>query len=191
MSTTTGEPAPRRASRGMRVLLFVSLAFNLLIVGTVAAGIWRIRHAPPVPLSGDGPVSMFGFAASLPPDRRDAIWRETEAMRHALRPLRADVRAARQEVQSSLLAEPFDAAQFAKAQSRLLEAEIRARTESQKLMLAIASRLTPDERKAFARVELGKGPPKGRGGWWRGREAEEGPRFREGPGELEPESRKR
>ena len=153
MTDTAHDIASERpAPRWMRYTLVASLALNLLIVGALGAAVWRFRFGPPGPIAmSAGSGTLLGFAASLPPERRMQIWHETAEHRHALRPLRSDLRQRREAIQAALVAEPFDAARFAAAQASALELEIRAREESQKLFLAIARRLSPDERAAFAR----------------------------------------
>lgn len=166
-ATTDPTPARRSAPRWMIIVLLVSLALNLLVAGMVAAAAWRFRHGG---FAGPSPVAMgtvFGFATTLPPERRQAIWRQTSEERRALRTLRTDVRAARAEVEARLAAEPFDAARFAEAQARLLAAETRARTEAHKMVLSVAKSLTADERAALARWQSSEGRGKGPRGFWR------------------------
>lgn len=151
--TATQVVAPERsAPRWMRYTLVASLALNLLIVGALGAAAWRFRFGPPGPIAMSAASgTLLGFAASLAPERRMQIWHDTAEHRHALRPLRTDLRQRREAIQAALVAEPFDAARFAVAQAGALEIEIRAREEAQKLYLAIARRLSPEERAAFAR----------------------------------------
>lgn len=151
--TATAASSPsngRGLSRWGRTTLIASLALNLLIVGFVASAIWR--HRQETVFAGNAiNANLLGFTQTLPAERRQALWRKTAEERHVLRPLRGEVRAARLAVRQVFLAEPFNAAEFAKSQDRLLDAEMRARKEAQKLFLAIANALTSEERAAFAR----------------------------------------
>lgn len=152
--------SPRDRLRGLsrwgRRALIASLALNLLFIGMAASAMWRHRKDGPFALSAVN-ANLLGFSSTLPPERRQALWRQTASERRSMRPLRAEMRQARDAVRAAFLVEPFDAAEFNKVQARLLDAEIRARSEAQKLFFAIASSLTQEERAAFARWE----PPTG------------------------------
>ena len=185
MSNTAAElPMGNQIPRWMRIVLVISLALNLLVAGAMAAAAWRFRHGGP----SHGPIAMLGgsgnllgFAQSLPPERRQLIWRETAEHRQTLHPLRAEVRQAREAVQAALIAEPFVPERFTEAQAKALQAEVRARTESQKLFLAIARLLSRDERAAFARWQP-MDPPQRKGSpGWKGQSK----RGHEPPGETE------
>jgi uncharacterized membrane protein len=136
-----------RMPRWGMMLLFGSLALNLIIVGLVAGSIWRVRAHQPA-MRGVTP-NLLGYAASLPPERRDLLWTATAEQRQHIRPFRRDIRGAREEVMHAIAAEPFDGEKFAAAQNRLAEAYNRARAAVQALDLQIAVRLTPEERHAF------------------------------------------
>ena len=148
--TQTGpsDATPRRWSRWRGVVLVVSLALNLLVVGVVATAAMRHHFAPP---HGIPQATVVTYARALPEPRRHEIWEATRAERHALRPYRAEVKRARAEVRATLVAAPFDAARFKAAHERLLEAEISARKVAHRLFEATALQMTPDERQAFAR----------------------------------------
>ena len=139
--------AVRRAPRWMLVALFVSLALNLLIVGSVAGAVWRHR-GPPVWASAVTP-NLLGYASTLAPERRKQLWDRTREERSHIRPFRREVRAAREETVKALIAEPFEKQGFLAAQARQSEAESRARQAVQDLYVKIAEGLTPEERRAF------------------------------------------
>jgi uncharacterized membrane protein len=155
-------PQPR-ASRRTRYALIASLALNLLFVGTIGGSIWAFRHHAPWGMSGVN-SHMRGFTATLPVDRRFAVWRATREERRALRPLRKEVRAARAEARQALQAQRFDKQKFSAAQMRVLDVEMVARRASHQLYIAVADALTPEERAAFARWR----PPAG----WRSKRNE-------------------
>jgi len=138
----------RRAPRWLLVVLFTSLAVNLVIVGSVAAAAWR--HREPPAWAGVVIPNLLGYASTFAPDRRKQIWELTREERSRMRPFRREVRAAREETTKALAAEPFDRQQFLAAQSKQAEAENRARAAVQDLYLKIAESLTPEERRAFA-----------------------------------------
>jgi uncharacterized membrane protein len=137
----------QRAPRWMLGLLFVSLALNLIVVGSVAGAIWRFR-APPPWASAVIP-NLLGYASTLAPERRKQIWVQTAEERRQVRPFRREVRAAREETIKALVAEPFDKQRFVAAEARQVEAENHARTAAQELYVKIADSLTPQERHAF------------------------------------------
>ena len=145
--STSAIEVSRRLPRWSMLLLIASLALNLVVVGLVAGSIWRVRAHQPV-TRGVTP-NLLGYAASLPLERRDLIWNATGEQRQHIRPFRRDIRAAREEVMHAIAAEPFDGEKFAAAQSRLAEAYNHARAAVQALDLQIATRLTPEERRAF------------------------------------------
>jgi uncharacterized membrane protein len=138
----------RRAPRWLLVVLFTSLAVNLVIVGSVAGAVWR--HRGPPAWSGVVIPNLLGYASTFAPDRRKQIWELTRDERSRMRPFRREVRAAREETTKALAAEPFDRQQYLAAQSKQAEAENRARAAVQDLFLKIAESLTSEERQAFA-----------------------------------------
>jgi uncharacterized membrane protein len=149
--------AKRRTPRWMLVALFVSLALNLLIVGSVAGAVWRFRTPPPW-ASAVAP-NLLGYASTLAPDRRKQLWDHTREERAHIRPFRREVRAARDETVKALAAEPFERGRFQAAQARQAESESRARAAVQDLYVKIADQLTPEERRAFPRWREHRKPP--------------------------------
>lgn len=151
MTAADAATAPQpRASRRMRYTLIASLALNLLFVGTIGGSLWAFRHHAPWAMSGVN-AHLLGFSATLPADRKYAVWQATREERRALRPLRKEVRTARAEARQALLAQPFDKQKFSAAQARVLEAEVTARRAAHQLFIAVADVLSPEERAAFAR----------------------------------------
>jgi len=141
-------PVVRRAPRWLLVVLFASLAVNLVIVGSVAGAVWR--HRGPPAWAGVVIPNLLGYASTFPPERRRQIWELTRDERSRIRPFRREVRAAREETIKALVAEPFDRQRFLAAQAKQAEAENRARVAVQDLYVKIADNLTADERQAFA-----------------------------------------
>lgn len=143
-------PVVAGTPRWVKILLVVSLAINLLVLGTIGGSIWAFRHGQAVTARGGGP-HLLTFTRTLDRDRRFEVWKVTRNELRALRPLRKEVRRARAEARMALTAAPFDKDRFAAAQARVLETEVKARREAQKLFIAIAEVLTPEERAAFAK----------------------------------------
>ncbi len=74
--------------------------------------------------------------ARLPPERRKELSARTEEQRQIVRPLRRQLREAREECVKALVAEPFDSERFHAAQSRLLVADQKAREAVHQLYAA-------------------------------------------------------
>lgn len=152
--SVAGTPTPtpetrRRVPRWLLVALFVSLALNLVIIGSVAGAVWRFRK-PPV-WAGAVTPNLLGYASSLPAARRKALWDATAEERRLARPFRREVRVAREETINALIAEPFEKQRFFDAQARQAETEHRAREAVRSLYAKLADVLTPEERRAFPR----------------------------------------
>ncbi|MFM9939076.1 MAG: periplasmic heavy metal sensor [Hyphomicrobiaceae bacterium] len=164
--------AKRAVPRWMKWLLIASLAFNVLIIGAIASRAWHgARGGFAGPGAGMGP-SIGVFTARLSSERRQAVWAAIREERQALRPLREEARTARQAVRAALAAEPFDGRQLAEAQTRLLEAEVKVRAASQRLIGSIAAVLNADERRQFSAHIMAEGARGGRmgpGSGFRGR----------------------
>jgi uncharacterized membrane protein len=141
--------AARRPPRWMLLALLVSLALNLIVVGSVAGAMWR-AHRPPV-WAGSVIPNLLGYASTLPMERRKQLWAQTVEERQHLRPFRREVRAAREATIKVLVTEPFDPQQYQAAQARQAEAESHARQAVQALYSKLAQSLTPEERHAFPR----------------------------------------
>ncbi len=122
--------------------LAVSVVLNLLLAGFVVgrmSGDFGIR-------SGIGPVPQLKF---LQEDRRREVFQGLET-RRAMRPKLRKLRSAQRDMRAALISEPFEE----EALSETL-AEFRRRLdESQALshqrLVAVVSRLTPDERRKLA-----------------------------------------
>ena len=141
----------------MKTALFVSLAINLVVAGSLVGAIWRAHGPPPGGLSII--PNLLGYASTLPPQRRKELWDSIAEERGHIRPFRREVRAARQETVKALVAEPFDRAKFLAAQARQVEVENRARNAAQELYVKIADQLTPEERRGYPRWREHRRPP--------------------------------
>jgi uncharacterized membrane protein len=167
----------RRAPKWLLAVLIVSLLINGLIIGAVASR-WKALHAEVPSLGSSTNAQLFGFAVTLPPERRREVWAAVEADRASVRPLRQAVHAARDEARKVLLTEPFDPVRYAAAQEKLFEAEQILRKRALDVVQAIAQQLTPKERAAVAHWE--ERDRSQRRAFWRGMRGEDdkGPRSR-------------
>ena len=191
MTPTVDAPTEAKPSwqRWTRVALVASLAVNLGIAGACASAYWRLRReAPFAAVSVNLPGNLLGFTSTLTPERRSAIMRQTGDQRRSLRPLRAEVQAARLAARTVFLADPFDREAFAKAQAQVLDAEFRARKETQAMFIEIAGALSREERQAFARWQP-EGPRAGREPGGRGKRQDFGRNSDVAPGLPENQDR--
>jgi uncharacterized membrane protein len=144
--SNAGTAAPPK--RGwMKYLLIASLALNLLIIGVVAGRMMAWRH-------GYGPRDMgeFGlmrFSHTLSSEQRDTVHDMIKDGRVRAKPLRENVREARKAFVDAIASETFDKATVDAAAQRLSEAEKALRAARLDIFSATASKLTPDERKAY------------------------------------------
>lgn len=130
------------------VLLVVSLAANLLLVGFLFGSEHRLR-------GGDRamgpPHSQIGhFLRTAEADRRSELaplargyWRDSRSSMKALRK-------ARRALNTAIAAEPLDEAQIEAAMSQVDNALLQTSKTSQRAMLPLIRVLQPAERKRFA-----------------------------------------
>ncbi len=146
---------------GLRVLLFASLALNLLVVGAlVGAGLWggwgHGHHGPGLDAAG-GPMTR----ALSREDRRAISQRMRQAYRDG-RPGRAAHRAAFEALLDDLRAEPFQRAAVEAHMARMRGLLTDRLELGQTLLLDRLEAMSPSERAAFAdRLEHGRHPHHG------------------------------
>jgi uncharacterized membrane protein len=152
------------------ILLFVSLAVNLFVLGAFA-GVALTRFRPPPPQHfGQGRPGLAAAAAALTPEQREA-WRQ--ALRNQAQdsaPKLRESRMVRRQAWEGLGAEPLDAATIRADLSRSRQLEQEAREAMDERMVAFAATLSPQERTAFGKAVAqrpGMGGP-GMGGGGRG-----------------------
>lgn len=145
MTTDTGAPESV-AYRRMRLALMASLAFNVLIVGSVAGALLFGRHHH----GWKGPhhkrFALSSFTQTLPAERSDALRQFVESEEATLGTLRKAKYAAREEARTVLMTEPFDAAKFRAALDRAVEADMAEKKARTTLLAGTAEKLTPEER---------------------------------------------
>ena len=144
------EPTPG-LGRGARILLYASLAVNLIVVGLVVGSLFvagdrrEDRRPPRAGETGLGPIML-----ALSPEDRRQLGRE---MRRTLRQERGtlgEMRAANRQVVSALRAEPFEiAAVDALLLEQFSEAEFRLDL-ARRIFLNRVAAMSDAERTAFA-----------------------------------------
>jgi uncharacterized membrane protein len=137
-------PGPRRRN-WLRVLLIASLTLNLLLIGAAAGRMWRWHHHG---RDFDGAGILLSH---VPADKRAGIEAMIERDRAAMRGQLDAMEAARKEVSAALIAEPFDKARFIAALQSMHQSGLAARSVTAATLAEIASHLSIEERKAFAR----------------------------------------
>ncbi|MEC3861882.1 periplasmic heavy metal sensor [Mesobacterium sp. TK19101] len=145
---TTETAQPRGTRRWVRVLLFVSLALNLMVVGLAAGMIWRgLPDHREAPQSRD---QTMPYTRALERDDQRALRRQLrEAFAGAPRDRGDLARAYRRSVEL-LRAEPFDPDALRAnldAQSRNAQARL---TTGQKVLADYLATMSPSQRAAYA-----------------------------------------
>jgi uncharacterized membrane protein len=150
-------------SRKLTIVLFVSLACNLFLVGAVVGGLVvgaRFRAAPM--MEGRSAAPVLRAADSLTPEQRrayrQALRGEAMPMAGALR----EARLARQDAWRGLMREPFDEAQTIADLDRARAREMEARGAVERRVVHFAGTLSPEERVRFAEGLMRAGPRGGR-----------------------------
>lgn len=142
-----------RAPRWMVTAFVASLALNLVVVGLIGGAAMRR------PVAQGVTPNLLGFASTLPAERRKELWQRTVEERRLLRPLRREVRAAREAALGALVMEPFDRQRYLAAQTHQAQAEERARPAVHTLYAVLAEQLTAEERRDFRRWRDRLRPP--------------------------------
>jgi len=152
--STPSPRAPRRRGRGLRIALVLSLAVNLLVIGVVAGGAWKMRNfdggRPP-----HGQVDIRALWQAMPRDARSALReRNREDGLHPDRPSREERRARMAELNAQLIEalrrEPFDAEAFATLMQGDRAALERRLAAANAAFAAQLAGLSPAQRQALA-----------------------------------------
>jgi uncharacterized membrane protein len=140
-----------------RTLLFISVAFNLLIVGAVAgafgAGVRIERQATGAPFPA--PRALM---AALPEDTRAKMRGELARTWAETRALRQQAGQARRDAFDAAAAEPFDAARVRAAFARVRTADDAALAAFHNNMISALAQMTPEERRRAITAMRGAAP---------------------------------
>ena len=141
-----------RMSRLVSALLFLSVAFNLVIIGAFLGFMLRAdgtpmhnRNAPPLRDLGFG-----AYSSALPKEDRRLLLQEMAGLRHQLQDSRQVLQSQMGELAAALSAEPFDPARvFAimEEQEKLL---LERQQLGRRLFVDHVSRMPEDRRRAYA-----------------------------------------
>ncbi|MGC9952767.1 MAG: periplasmic heavy metal sensor [Rhizomicrobium sp.] len=142
--------SPQRKSN---LVLIVSLCVNLILVGVIAMGVFRVFHHGPMFGGGHG----FGRGELAPhalthlvPAETDKIKNVVAAHRDRILLLRSDAMAARQDVQRIFAAPDFNQKAFDQSLERVGAADAALEAEEMKVVSESVATLAPDERRADA-----------------------------------------
>jgi uncharacterized membrane protein len=149
----TAAPAPRRRTpRWMWVLLILSLALNLLVIGIIGGSLWAVRRGG----YWDAPLFIertHRFMRNLSEERRAHIRSIFAQYQPELKPHWGDVREARVRI-GQLVERGYTPEEFEAALNDLFQKEARAREASRPMIVAMINALRPDERRIFLSVYM-------------------------------------
>lgn len=148
--TVQTPPAPptSRFGRWMKVVLVISVAFNLVVLGAIGSHFFNMGRSDRFLPGGDWAQSL-SLIRGLPRERRQMIFNEFRSQRQELRRERRAVVEARQRVGKALRSGRPEA--YRQAFDDLADAEARALRRFRAIMADVSSRLTEKERARLAR----------------------------------------
>ncbi|MQQ08863.1 periplasmic heavy metal sensor [Epibacterium sp. SM1979] len=152
MSDAQTPQKPSKGPRWVRILLVISLAVNVAVVGVMAGTAYRIKDRRG---GHDGPpsLSVMVFRAMEPEMRRDLMRRA--AGHH--KDLRAQRHADRDALYQALRAEPFDAAAVAAVLEEQAQRQYQVREGLRMVWLEEVSQMSAEERAQL--IERLENPP--------------------------------
>ncbi|WP_103333929.1 periplasmic heavy metal sensor [Pseudotabrizicola formosa] len=163
---SSASASARPPGRGLKLLLAVSLALNLAVLGTFAGVALRGHDPDRRPPAAVRDLSFGPFTEALTRDQRRAMLRSLSERGPGLREMRAQMRADFDDVLATLRATPFDAGAFQAAVARQ-NSRFSARAEAGRdALVALVLQMSDPERAAFLdRLEqaLDRSARKGRG----------------------------
>ncbi len=134
----------------MRILLVASLAFNLVILGFAGGAFWKWRHGGHWGMRGFG-GQISTYLRTLPDERRAEIRDAIRPLYTEIRPLRKNIRAARDDVAEVLKADRFDRAKFEEAMGKMRKEEFMARSALTSVLAEFAGKMTAAERRNYVK----------------------------------------
>ena len=133
---------------GLKILLGVSLALNLFVIGAVA-GVLLLRQQSLTRVERGDPV--LSAADALPPARRDAYRAMMTTTLKSLAPTLRDARLVRRDAMARIRTEPFDRAAVSADLARGRADDAAARGQVEEAILNFAATLPPDQRAIFGK----------------------------------------
>ncbi|MEO1264313.1 MAG: periplasmic heavy metal sensor [Pseudomonadota bacterium] len=148
MSTPTPAAPPVRTARWVKIVLTLSVALNLLIIGVAAGVAWKFRHGFDTPRLGGPPLARF--IRRLPEEKRTPIREVMRERRDAMRPLRRQMQEARRTMIEALRADTFDRAAFEQAATNYIDTLTTLRRQALTYVPQVAEGLSVAERADLA-----------------------------------------
>jgi uncharacterized membrane protein len=147
-----------RPARILGVLLAVSLAINVFILGFIAARAWQ-RPSPGFGPDGPrrGPSTLFHADRVLGETSPGKLKWLSKEQRKELVPRWRALREARRGAEQALRAEPFDRAGFEQALERVRSETINTQSTLHGLLVGLADGMTPAQRAELARINWRQG----------------------------------
>lgn len=139
--------------RTLYILLFISLALNLFVLGA-AAGVYLFAprmHGHPPGFRGGGP-GMMAAAAALPESQRGAYQDALRAEAMQVGPQLREARQIRRAAWAKLGADPVDPAAITADLDRARAMETQARADFDHAILDFAAKLAPADRAHFGQA---------------------------------------
>jgi uncharacterized membrane protein len=132
--------------RNRRILLVVSLAANLLLVGFIVG---QVLHHPERERMG-GPMTIERVTGGLPPEIRETVRTSLREHRPEIVSKIAAVRAAQAELHAAIGAQPFDPARLQAAFAAIRERRQAVQAEVQEAAVEAIGQLPPETREKLA-----------------------------------------
>jgi uncharacterized membrane protein len=142
-----------RTPRWMWVLLILSLALNLMILGIVCGSLWAVRHGG----LWDAPIALERsqrFMSGLPQERRAEMKAVFFGHKPAMVPFWRDVRQARVTIGKLIKGGTYTEAELNASMDDLFQKEMAARRAAKPMVSDMMAQLKPDERLHFLSVFL-------------------------------------
>lgn len=143
-------PQPPRRRKGVRILLFVSLALNLVIIGVVGGAILNFSRGEDHPRMVSRELGLGPYLMALEPDQRKMLDEAAYSQKQQLRDGRVKWRKSYQETLSAIRAEPFDPERLRAAMAEQAELATRSREVGLDIMVRQIEMMPAAERAAFA-----------------------------------------
>jgi uncharacterized membrane protein len=142
-------PLPGARARWLKPLLIVSLGVNLAVIGLVLGA--YVGGNFPGGGSFAGPRGLRPYIQAMPEDDRAELRQRFEASKKARRRAQAEMNRAWKDVETALLAVPFDADALARAFRNQTESLIGLAKTGQGALLVQITAMSDADRAAYAR----------------------------------------
>lgn len=134
--------------RTSRWPFYLSLFLNVVLVTVIVVGAWRFKQFHDGPMAmGMGPWLPRQVESALPEAAREKVKAIREERKDEFRPLFDAVREAREGIRTAMDAEPFSPDALGAALATMRQADQAVSELTAKVIVEIATVLTPEERK--------------------------------------------